>query len=218
MPLFVAVVAQDPLDRYIYPLAPRVESPRIVVNTKEAPETKAWADTAAGIMRAWYPTVRSLLATKGARVPRELRLTIKPKIGPPAYCSGDEITVKAEWVKDHPDDLGIVIHEMAHAIQSYPGFKGKPGWLVEGIADYIRWWRYEPGPPHQRIDPAKSNYTDAYRTTAYWLAWVEHKYDRRLVPMLDGEMRNRRDPMPVFQKLTGKDADTLWKEFLATKP
>lgn len=206
------------LDRYIYPLAPVVAAPTVVVDASAAPDTKAWADTSATLMRVWYPTVRSLLATNGARIPKELKLTMKPNIGPPAYCSGDEITVKAEWVRDHPDDLGIVIHEMAHAIQSYPNAKTTPGWLVEGIADYIRWWRYEPGPPHTKINPDKSNYTDAYRTTAYWLAWVEQKYDRRLVPMLDAAMRKREDPLPVFEKLTKKDADTLWKEFVATKP
>ena len=215
MPLFVAIV-QDPLARYVYPLAPRVESPRIVVDTKAAPESAAWAKTAASIMRAWYPTVRSQLATTGARVPKELRLTIKPKIGPPAYCSGDEITVKAEWIKDHPDDLGIVIHEMAHAIQSYPDGP-KPGWLVEGIADYIRWWRYEPEPPRTKITE-KSNFTDAYRTTAYWLAWCQRKYDMRLVPQLDGEMRAGRDPLPIFTKLTGKTPEALWKEFVVTNP
>lgn len=217
MPLFMAV-APDPLAKYIYPLAPTVAAPKVVVDTSAAPETKAWAETAATIMRAWYPTVRSLLATTGAKVPKELKLTMKPGIGPPAYCAGDEITVKAEWVRDHPDDLGIVIHEMTHAVQSYPDYDAKPGWLVEGVADYIRWWRYEPGPPHQRIDPAKSNYSDAYRTTAYWLAWVEQKYDRRLVPMLDGAMRNKRDPLPVFKELTGKEPAELWTEFLATKP
>jgi len=26
------------------------------------------------------------------------------------------------------------------------------------------------------------------------------------------------DPMPVFTKLTGKDADALWTEFLAQNP
>ena len=208
----------DPLARYAYPLAPYVPGPPVIVDASAAPEAAAWARTAAGIMRAWYPTVRSLLATSGAPVPKALRLTIKPNIGPPAYCAGNEITVKAEWVRDHPDDLGIVIHEMTHAVQSYPDFDAKPGWLVEGIADYIRWWRYEPEPPHSKIDPEKANYTDAYRTTAYWLAWTSKQYDMRLVPSLDAEMRAGRDPMPIFLKLTGKEPAELWKEFLATKP
>ncbi len=213
-----AAPVSDPLARYVYPLAPTVASPRIVVDTKEAPEAAAWARTAAALMRSWYPTVRSLLATEGSKVPKELRLTIKPKIGPPAYCDGEGITVKAEWVRDHPDDLGIVIHEMTHAVQAYPDGKDQPGWLVEGIADYVRWWRYEPEPPHARIDPAKANYTDAYRTTAYWLAWTSKRYDMRLVPSLDREMRAGRDPLPVFAKLTGKEPAALWAEFLATKP
>jgi hypothetical protein len=90
---------------------------------------------------------------------------------------------------------------------------------VEGIADYTRWWRYEPelhaGSGRTKINPANSNYTDAYRTTAVWLAWAARKYNYALVPCLDKAMRDSRDPMPIFAKLTGKNADDLWREFVA---
>jgi hypothetical protein len=111
-----------------------------------------------------------------------------------------------------------VIHELVHIVQQYPNSRFKQGWLVEGIADYIRWWRYEPESPRPRIDPEKSKYTDAYRTTAYFLAWASRKYDMRLVPALDRALRAGEDPMPKFAQYTGKDADALWKEFIASKP
>jgi len=71
-------------------------------------------------------------------------------------------------------------------------------------------------------DFSRAKYTDAYRTTAVWLAFIEQKYDRRLVPTLDHHMRLGKDPMPVFKdpmpvfkELTGKTADELWDEFKA---
>jgi len=109
----------------------------------------------------------------------------------------------------------MIIHEMPHFIQSYPGNKSDTGWLVEGIADYIRWWRFEPESPRSRINFEKATYHDAYRTTAAWLAWVSAKYNRGLVPALDLNLRNAEDPIPTLTRLTGKDPQALWDEFRA---
>lgn len=149
--------------------------------------------------------------------PTEIKLVFKKTLNVPAYASGGTITINGEWIAKRPDDLGMVIHELTHVIQQYPSSRAKPGWLVEGIADYIRWWRYEPelhaGPGRTKVDHAKAKYTDSYRTTAVWLAWCSRKYDMRLVPALDYAMRARKDPMPLFEKLTGKTPEDLWKEF-----
>ena len=111
----------------------------------------------------------------------------------------------------------MVIHELTHVIQSYPQSSKTPGWLVEGIADYIRWWRYEPElhatTGRKRINFDKAKYTDSYRTTAMWLAWCSRKFNMGLVPALDLAMRRSEDPMVVFVAKTGKDADSLWAEF-----
>ena len=37
-----------------------------------------------------------------------------------------------------------MIHETCHVVQRYRG-RGNPGWLVEGVADYVRFFVYEPG-------------------------------------------------------------------------
>ena len=37
-----------------------------------------------------------------------------------AGTTGDTIHVSADWIKKHPDDFGLVIHEMTHVIQHYP--------------------------------------------------------------------------------------------------
>lgn len=210
--LALAPQTQD-LARYVYPLAERRACPPVVIDVSDFPEGKAWAEAAKALVQAWFPEVTSLLGTEDYKVPSEIRLVVKREISAPAYASGDEITINGKWITEHPGDLGMVIHELTHVVQRYPGGKNTPGWLVEGIADYIRWWRYEPEAGRQRIDD-KSKLTDGYGTTAYFLAWASRKYDMRLVPTLDRAMRKGTDPMPLFEKVCGKPAEDLWQDFV----
>jgi hypothetical protein len=214
----LAILSSDDgaLSRHVYPLAKRLEAPPITVDVSEIPEAKAWGEAAKSVVQTWYPTVTSLLATESWKPPKQIKIVIKKEISAPAWASGDTITVSGKWITQRPDDLGMMVHELTHIVQSYPRNEANVGWLVEGIADYIRWWRYEPEAPRPKIDPEKSKHTDAYRTTAYWLAWASRKYDMRLVPALDRELRKGKDPMPVFLSTTGKTADELWKEFVTS--
>jgi hypothetical protein len=202
------------LDRYVYPLAKPIASPKITIDVSDAPASKKWAEVAANLAESWYPEICRLLSTQDFKPPREIKLIFRAKQDEPAYATGDQISVNAKWITDHPDDLGMIVHELTHLIQNYPRNKADVGWLVEGIADYIRWWRYEPEMKRSKIDPIKATYHDSYRTTAFWLAWVSKTYDRRLVPTLDLALRKGDDPMPIFKSLTRKDADRLWTEFI----
>jgi hypothetical protein len=221
-PALVARPAEPDLLRYVYPLAPALPCPPVVIDVEDSPASAAWAEQAKVLVEQWFPHVTSMLATENYTPPKEIRLVFRSKLNVPAHASGGTITINGDWIARNPHDLGMVIHELVHVVQAYPNSRTKPGWLVEGIADYIRWWRYEPesstAGARPRIDPEKSKYTDAYRVTAYWLAWASRRYDMRLVPELDRAMRNREDPMPVFERVTGKDADALWSEFIASKP
>jgi hypothetical protein len=216
----VAVLQAD-LTRHIYPLAKPLPTPPVVIDVSDFPEGEAWAKQAKALVETWYPTVTSWLATEDFKAPSEIKLVFKKEISAPAYASGGTITVNGKWITQRPDDLGMMIHELVHVVQQYPNSRNKPGWLVEGIADYIRWWRYEPElhstKGRTKIDVAKAKYTDSYRTTGMWLAWSGRTYHMGLVPALDRAMRKREDPMLVFKALTGKDADELWKEFVAAQ-
>lgn len=214
----MAPAKNDDLARHVYPLAKRLDCPPVVIDVSDFPESQAWGDAAKALVESWFPTVCSLLATEEYKPPKEIKLVIKKSINSPAYASGGTITINGKWITDHPDDLGMIVHELTHVVQSYPRNQKKPGWLVEGIADYVRWWRYEPEAKRPRIDPEKNKYSDSYRVTAYWLAWVSKKYDMRLVPAIDLALRKAEDPMPIFAKMTGKEPEELWKEFLDSKP
>ncbi|MCW5947105.1 MAG: DUF4157 domain-containing protein [Fimbriimonadales bacterium] len=215
---FAAMSLFADLERHIYPLAKQLETPPVVLDVSEFPESKAWGEAAKALVERWFPIVTSMLATQDYRVPDQIRIRILPTANAPAFASGNTITINGKWITDRPDDLGMVIHELVHVVQQYPRNDKKPGWLVEGIADYIRWWRYEPEAPRPRIDYEKANFTDSYRTTAYFLAWVSRRYDMRLVPTLDLALRKAEDPMPIFRQLTEKNVEELWKEFIASRP
>lgn len=217
---YALVLIQADLDKFVYPLSKPISAPRIVVDSTDFPEGDAWMQRAKKLAEQYFPIVTSWLATEDFKPRSELKLIVKKEISAPAWATGDAITVSGKWITQHPEDLGMIIHELTHVVQQYPDYKEKQGWLVEGIADYIRWWKYEPElhatKGRTKPDPSKAKFTDSYRTTAVWLAWASRTYNMGLVPALDRAMRKREDPMLVFGKMTGKSADDLWKEYVAT--
>ena len=130
----------------------------------------------------------------------------------PGVTFGDSIHISVPWIKAHPDEFGLVIHELVHVMQRYPD-GNRPDWLVEGIADYIRWWRYEPEAPRAKIGP-KASYRDSYQTTAAFLAWLVASYDKRIVRRLDQSLRDGAYRDDVFEEVTGKKLDELWARFV----
>lgn len=125
------------------------------------------------------------------------------------------IVVSAQWLRNNPKDTDLVTHELMHVVQSYPG--GQPGWLVEGIADYVR-WRY--GRDNNGANWALPNYssnqryTDSYRVTGRFLAWLERKVNGNIVNQLDLALRqNRYQNGAIWNQLTGKSVDQLWDEY-----
>jgi hypothetical protein len=108
----------------------------------------------------------------------------------------------------------MVVHELSHVVQGYP--RGGPSWLVEGIADYVRFAHFEPA-TKIAVDPRRASYRDGYRTTAKFLAWIEKSADKGIVPALNAALRAGKYDAKVFEDRTTKTLDTLWAEFLAAE-
>jgi hypothetical protein len=197
--------------------AKSVASPKVTVDTSAAPDLDAWGKLAGTLMEQWYPVIWNLLGTEKSTPTRAIKVTFQLKQDAPAYAVSGGIFVSVPWVRAHPDDFGMMIHEMTHLIQSYPNSPNTPGWLVEGIADYTRWWRYEPEAPRQKITE-KNHYTNAYRVTAAFLAYLTHKYDHGLVQKLDRAMKDKTYTDTLFETSTNKKLDVLWTEFVAAQP
>jgi len=184
-----------------------------VVDAREAPELKEWAEKAARICERQYPMINEELKDEHFRPPHRVPLRLQIMDGV-AYTSGGRITVAAAHFKRRPHDVGALVHETVHVVQSYR-LPGNPSWLVEGIADYIRFFKYEPG-KLGRIDPQRARYDGSYRVTAAFLAYLTEKYDKQIVRKLNKMMREGEYHKEIFQQLTGKTLEQLNAEWRAT--
>src|SRR5262249_27232851 len=152
---------------------------KVSVDVTEVPELAAWANEAKRLVESWHPKLAELLTSEGFTPPAEVKLIFKKDMKGVAGTSGATISIAASWVKKHPDEYGMVIHELTHVVQAYP--RPEPGWLVEGIADYARYFHFEPKAKLAGIDPARQSYRDGYGVTALFLAWLEKTHDQAIV-------------------------------------
>ena len=138
---------------------------------------------------------------------------IDPSYQGVAETGGGVARYNPAWLRSHPEDLDVVTHEVMHIVQDYKNYN--PGWLTEGIADYVR---YVYGVNNVKGDwtlPAwrpMQSYTNAYRVTARFLIWAEKK-NKKLVDKLDDSMRTGTYTPQLWVTLTGKTVDELWAEY-----
>ena len=187
------------------------------VDVSDAPEMKDWADKVARLCESWYPRLVDELPSDRFQPTRRVRLVLSNSYKGVAAAGGGRITGSVKYYQAHPDDLGSMIHETVHIVQNYRG-RGNPGWLVEGLADYIRFFEYEAPGAIGPIRADRAHYNDSYRTSGRFLAYVKDKYAPTLIPELNRRMREGRYSDDVFKELTGKDLKELDDEWRATLP
>jgi len=67
---------------------------------------------------------------------------------------------------------------------THPAFA--PGWVTEGLADYVRWYLYEPQSKGTIIrDASQAKYDASYRVTANFFDWVVTTHDKDLLRKLN---------------------------------
>lgn len=132
-----------------------------------------------------------------------------------AAAGGGVIRFNPEWFKKNPGDIDIVTHEGMHLVQAYPGNAG-PGWITEGIADYVRfvdgvdnagakWALPDLKPEH--------HYENAYRITARFFYWIETKVKKGTMVKLDKAMREKNYKESFWEDQTGQSLDSLWETY-----
>jgi hypothetical protein len=136
-----------------------------------------------------------------------------------AYAQGSVIHCGRRWFEGNLDGeaAGAVVHELAHVVQRYGRAKGSennPGWLVEGIADYVRWFVYEPKVLRSPPDPKTAKYTDSYHTTASFLNYLVHAGHADLVKELNTAMREGNYSPAVWERAAGGTVDELWGQYM----
>ena len=205
----------------------------ITIDTSGAPELKEWAETKlAPVLAAWYPKLTAMLPSEGFTPPTKFSLTIRPGNGV-AATGGGRITANSTWLKRElaREAIGSLIHEEVHVVQRYggggrrgnPDFKPAPGWLVEGIPDYIRWFLYEPqshgadATYFSRARNPRLNYDGLYRVSANFLNYVIEHYgkDKQILKTVNAACRQGKYTDDLWKDLTGKPLAELNDEWKA---
>jgi hypothetical protein len=203
----INVDSEPEVQKFKYPV-------EFIVDVSDAPEMQEWADKCARVCERTYPMINEQLASDNFRPARVVHITLKKDYRGVAATGGTHITGAVKWFKDHPDDVGAMVHETVHVVQAYRG-RGNPGWLVEGVADYIRFFKYEPGHVGP-ISADRSHYNGSYRVTASFLEYLVDKYDKEIVKKLNAAMRTSKYSDSLFKDYTGKDLEDLDAEWRTT--
>ena len=191
----------------------------VFVDTSDAPETAKWAEAAKQLCEIWHPIIFDRLYP-GSRAPaRTIKMIFKgPSMKGLAFteASQSKITISADWITKHPDDFGMVIHELTHVVQNYPrSKKSNPFWVVEGMADYVRYYDYEPEKPV----PAdwKKTYRDGYAIASAFLDWIQRKHNARIIEKLNARLAIGEYTDDLFADYAGAPLEQLWTQFLASE-
>ncbi len=156
-----------------------------------------------------YPVLRQ---TYNKNAATEVTFSVDTAYKGVAAAGGGRIVYNPQWFQKQPGDIDVVTHEVMHIVQNY-GRGGGPGWLTEGIADYVR---FKFGVDNQGAGwalPAfkpEHHYKNAYRVTARFLHWLEINGHAGIVIRLDEAMRAHTYQEELWKTITGKSLDDLW--------
>ena len=188
----------------------------ITPDASDAPELKEWFEGVAKVCEKQFPMICDELKADGYTPPTRITMTLKKDEKGVAYASGTRIVGGVGYFEKHKDDVGAFVHETAHCVQQYKG-RGNPGWLVEGVADYVRWFKYEAKKP-AKLAPERAKYDGSYRVTAAFLDYVCETHDKEAVRKLNDAMRKGKYDENLWKDITGKTLEDLgrdWQKSLA---
>ncbi len=136
-----------------------------------------------------------------------------------AATANGKVTYSARWMQEHPEDIDVVTHEVMHIVQDYGRSVG-PGWLTEGIADYARYKFGVDNAGARWTLPAlkpEHSYKNSYRITARFFAWIEKEVKPGTIKAVDASLRDHTYTLEIWTRLTGKDLDGLWAEYVQSQ-
>lgn len=203
---------------------------RFTVDATLAPDLMPWVEEKlVPVVLEWYPKMVALLPSEGYRAPEAVLLDFKNGLPPgvPAYAAANRVTLNIPWFRTQLDGeaRGCVVHELVHVVQNYwrarvtnPKPSRTPGWVTEGIPDYIRWFLYEPqsgGAKLRGRQWEKVKYDNSYRVTANFFDWVARTNKDDVIGKLNAAAREGRYDQALWKEWTGKTLDELdaaWKK------
>jgi len=202
----------------------------ITIDSSEAPDLCGWVETKLKpVVTEWYPKLVEMLPSEGYEAPKQFSITLDKDAKGVAFAGGGKITCAVDWFRKNLEGeaVGAVVHEMVHIVQNYgwgrrntPEVERKrtPGWITEGIPDYIRWFLYEPetkGAEITQRNLARAKYDGNYRISVNFINWVVEKHDRDIVRKINAAARAAKYSDELWKEYTGKTVEELgaeWKE------
>ncbi len=217
----------------VYRFATADDKFQFEMDLKGADDLSQWSrEVLAPVVIQWYPKIVAQLPSEDYSAPRLVRLRYRTDMnGTPAYAQGNTISLNLQWYRTQLEGeaRGATVHELVHVAQQYGRrdlqrglARSTPGWIVEGIADYIRWFQYEPESQGAvirgaRIDSVKHN--DSYRVTGNFIDWVVREKDAELLRHLNAAARTGQYDQSLWKTRTGSTLEELeaqWKANLRT--
>lgn len=192
---------------------------KFTVDYTLAPDMLPWTEKELmPMVYEWYPKLAAMLPSEGYETASDVLMEYREDLGgTPAYAAGSRLAFNIEFFRNQMqgEAKGCVIHEMVHIVQRYGGGKrGKsplptPGWVGEGIPDYIRWFIYEPEKKGAEITTGNFNsakYDGSYRISANFLNWVVQNKDKDFIRKLNAAAREGEYSEKVWEENTGATA------------
>lgn len=209
---------------------------KATVDTTDTPYLTSWVDAnVIPMIKEWYPKLVDMLQSKDYQAPTEFSIVFVDGMRGVAATGGTRIRCSGSWFRSNlkGEALGAVFHEVVHVVQQYgaarranpdaPRRARPPGWLTEGIPDYIRWYLFEPqlhGADITKRNFARAKYDGSYRITANFLNWSSQKYDKDLAVQLNAAIREGRYSEDLWKEFTGhtvEELDAEWRKDLEDK-
>lgn len=177
-------------------------------------QRKPWCRKLLAVAKKWYPKICRMLPSRNFTPPRKFNIILQKGMKGVAYTMNDTVHLAAPYFKQNPGDLGVIVHEMTHVVQQY--HHPVPWYFTEGIADWVRFYHYEPVSRHPHPNPNTAKYSDGYQTTAAFLNFLERKYKHHFVRKLNTVLRAGHYKPSFFKKRTGHSLPKLWQMYAKT--
>ena len=90
----------------------------VVVDVTDAPEMKEWAEKTARVCERQYAMINEELQSDGFKPRTVITMTLKGDYDGVAKARDGHITGSVKFFKEHPDDMGAMVHETVHCIKA----------------------------------------------------------------------------------------------------
>ena len=191
------------------------------VNYSMQPKLETWVKSdLQPTVEKWYPILIEYMKSLDYSAPDKILIEFTYNYKGVACADGSHILCDPNWFIENinGEATGAIVHELAHVVQHY-GYlasgENNPSWLIEGIADYYRWFKFEKNPAGTiPRDLEKASYTDSYRITGGFINYLIKNQKKDIANILNQVMREGKYNPDIWIKLTGNSVSQLWEEYI----